>query len=214
MTTKRATKIIWNYMCMRQKPKKADAIIVFGSHDIRFAERAADLYHQQLAPIIISGGLGRLTKNKFKKTEAETLAEIIVKSDVPRSAVYLEERATNTGENCQFTKALIEKEGLNVQTAIIVQKPYMERRTFATVKKQWPELSFTVTSPNISMRRYPNANISKQAMINTMLGDLQRISEYPEHGFQIYQKIPRRVWKAFNYLRSKGYTDQFIKSSQ
>jgi len=37
-------KIIWDYMLMHQELKKADAILVFGSHDTRAAERGAELF--------------------------------------------------------------------------------------------------------------------------------------------------------------------------
>lgn len=78
---------------------------------------------------------------------------------------------------------------------LIVTKPYMERRTYATFKKQWPNetTQLTVASPPITYEDYFTAELPKELMINIMLGDLQRIKEYPKLGFQIEQAIPDEV---------------------
>lgn len=102
----------------------------------------------------------------------------------------IENKSANTGENVDFTKRLLDEKGLKFDTFILVQKPYMERRTFATFKKVWPEKSLIVTSPPISFEDYPNEEISKDKVINIMVGDLQRIKLYPGRGFQIFQEIP------------------------
>lgn len=44
-----------------------------------------------------------------------------------------------------------------------------------------------------------------------MVGDLQRIKEYPIKGFQIQQEIPSNVWDAYEKLVSLGYTSHLIK---
>ena len=45
---------------------------------------------------------------------------------------------------------------------------------------------------------------------NVMVGDLERIREYPRQGFQIKQIIPDEVNKAFNALVSRGYTKHLL----
>jgi uncharacterized SAM-binding protein YcdF (DUF218 family) len=92
-----------------------------------------------------------------------------------------------------------------------VQKPYMERRTYATFKKVWSEKEIVVTSPMLSFEEYVNDDFPKDYVINVMVGDLQRIKVYPEKGFQIPQDIPENVWEAYEYLVSEGYTAQLIK---
>ena len=89
----------------------------------------------------------------------------------------------------------------------------MERRTYATVKKLWPEKEIMVTSPQIAYEDYSNADISKENVIKIMVGDLQRIKMYPERGFQIYQEIPDYVWNAFQKLATLGYTKRLIKDT-
>jgi len=198
---------IWDYMLMHHEIKSADAIFVLGSSDIRTAERAAELWHQGLAPFIIfSGKHGYHGDVVFEKTEAETLADRACELGVPRESMLLENRATSTGENITFTQELLKEKGLDFSSFILVQKPYMERRTFATFSKQWPGVDFTVTSPAISYEEYPSDEIDKTSFIEGLVGDLQRIKEYPKLGFQIEQEIPDGVWEAWEKLVELGYT--------
>lgn len=44
-----------------------------------------------------------------------------------------------------------------------------------------------------------------------MVGDLQRIKEYPKQGFQIEQEIPDEVWRAYEELVKLGYTQFLMK---
>jgi hypothetical protein len=44
-----------------------------------------------------------------------------------------------------------------------------------------------------------------------MVGDLQRLREYPARGYQIPQAIPAAVWKAFERLVELGYTKHVME---
>ena len=81
----------------------------------------------------------------------------------------------------------------------------MERRTFATFSKQWPGPSFAVTSPQMSYEEYASDLGLKKAFIETMVGDLIRIREYPKLVFQIEQEIPDDVWAAGQNLIALGF---------
>jgi len=205
-------KTIWDYHHLNHHLKKADCIFVLGSHDIRVAEYAADLFLQGFAPyIVFSGGLGSLTASIFKKSEAEIFADIAIAKGVPKDKIIIENKSTNTGENVRFTKEILKQRGLDFNFFILVQKPYMERRTYATFKKIWPEKEFIVTSPQINFVNYPNNEITKERVINIMVGDLQRIKVYPERGFQIFQEIPINVWEAYEKLVEYGFASHLIK---
>lgn len=205
-------KIIWDYLRLNQKLKKSDCIFALGTHDTRIADRAVDLYLQGYAPyIIFSGGIGRLTQKVFHKPEAEIFADIAFKRGIPKEKILIENQSTNTGENIEFTKNLLNKKDLNPQSFIVVQKPYMERRSYATFKKVWPEKEIIITSPQIDFNEYYNDELPKDLVINIMVGDLQRIKEYPNKGFQIYQEIPENVWDAYKKLVALGHTKHLIK---
>lgn len=204
-------KIIWDYHHVNHTLVPSDCILTLGSHDTRVAHRAAELYHQEWAPLLIfSGGLGRLTEGMWQESEADLFARIAIEKGVPPSAILIENRSTNTGENIQLVQQLIKEKEMDPAIFIVVQKPYMERRSLATFEKNWPGKSFVVTSPQIAFEDYPNDDISMEQVINIMVGDLQRIKIYPEKGFQTYQEIPAPVWQAFERLVALGFNKQLV----
>lgn len=205
-------KKLWDYHHTNDIIEKADCILVLGSHDLRVAERGAELYLKGYAPLLIfSGGLGNFTLGMWDEKEADKFAAIAVKMGVPEKDILVENMSTNTGENIVFTQQLLATKGINPASFIVVQKPYMERRSYATFKKHWPDKNLVVTSPQISFEDYPNEEIQLERVINIMVGDLQRIKEYPAKGFQIYQEIPADVWDAFNQLVAAGYNKHLMK---
>lgn len=203
---------LWDYHHINNSLEKADCILVLGSHDVRVAERGAELYLQHWAPLLIfSGGLGRLTEDMWTEAEADKFAKIALEMGVPFEAILIENKSTNTGENIIFTKQLLKQHHLNPQSFIVVQKPYMERRSYATFKKHWPDKTLTVTSPQISFLDYPNHEISLEKVIHIMVGDFQRIKVYAEKGFQVYQPIPAEVWQAYEKLVELGFDEHLIQ---
>jgi uncharacterized SAM-binding protein YcdF (DUF218 family) len=205
-------KKLWSYHHVYHTIEKSDCILALGSHDLRVANRAAELYLQGMAPLIIfSGGLGNFTKEIWTKSEADLFAGIAIQMGVPSEAILIENKSTNTGENILFTQRLLEAQHLHPESFIVVQKPYMERRAFATFKKLWPDKIFTVTSPQISFDDYPTPAIPLEKVVNIMVGDLQRIRIYPERGFQVYQEIPADVWDAFERLVALGFDKHLMQ---
>ena len=204
-------KTVWDYHHVNHTLVKSDCILALGSHDTRVAERAAALYLEGWAPLLIfAGGLGRLTEGLWTESEADLFAKIAMAKGVPKEAILIENRSTNTGENIILVQQLLKAKHLNPESFIVVQKPYMERRSYATFKKNWPGKNVVVTSPQISFDQYPTEEIPLEAVINIMTGDLQRIKIYPEKGFQIYQEIPEAVWKAYERLVELGFNKQLI----
>jgi uncharacterized SAM-binding protein YcdF (DUF218 family) len=206
---------LWNYHRMDQPLRRADAILVLCSHDTVVAERGAQLYLEGWAPLLIfAGGLGVITRHFWSEPEAELFARIAVARGVPPDAILTETRSTNTGENVLFTKQLLGSRGLDPRTFIVVQKPYMERRSYATFRKVWPEKEVVVTSPQLSLddylTRYSHEALTPDDIISIMVGDLQRIQLYPGKGFQIPQDIPENVWRAYEALVRAGYNRHLV----
>ncbi|MFN3408802.1 MAG: YdcF family protein [Limisphaerales bacterium] len=211
---RQAAQIVWEYHLLGHELAPADLLFVLGSHDLRVAEHAADLFHRGLAPrVVLSGGFGVRQASPWAKSEAEMFADVMRSRGVPETALLLEPRSTNTGENVRFTRELLAARGLAVQSVIAVQKPYMERRTFATIRRQWPEVALLVSSPPLGFAAYCNGAIPARDVIEFMVGDLQRIIEYPKLGFMIPQEVPAPVRVAFDQLVAAGYTRHLIKPS-
>lgn len=203
-------KIIWDYMLMHHELRPADAIVVLGTSDNRVAERGAELYHAGYAPLVITTGY-RPAMSMYSKTEAEIFADVLVAKGVPLKKILIEPKASNTEENIRFVRALIQEKSLIARTLIAVQKPYMERRTWATLQRVWPEVEWMVTSPQLSYETYmETGDKSKQWFIESLVGDLQRIREYPKRGFSLEQDIPDQVWRAWEELVKLGYTRRLL----
>jgi uncharacterized SAM-binding protein YcdF (DUF218 family) len=209
----RLAKVIWDYHHLNQTLEKADCIFVLCSMDTSVADYAVNLYKKGYAPyILFSGGSGKLTKDIFDKPEALVFKDIALASGVQEEAIIVETESTNTGENVSFSRNLLNKLNLDFNSFILVQKPYMERRTYATFHKVWPEKDFTVTSPQVTFEEYTKDPTFKELTINVMVGDLQRIHEYPKKGFQVEQVIPESVWECYNKLVQVGYNKHLIEN--
>ena len=208
---------IWDYHHLDHQLTRADAILVLCSHDTAVAARGAELFLQQWAPLLIfAGGLGAITRGLWDEPEADQFARIAIAMGVPQDRILVENRSTNTGENVLFTKQLLAARGLDPATFLVVQKPYMERRSYATFRQVWPEKDARVTSPQVSMdeylNRYSNTALSADDVVSIMVGDLQRIREYPARGFQIHQDIPADVWEAYEALVQAGYDRHLLSA--
>jgi len=213
MTVEEAAQVIWDYHLMGQKLEPCDLVWALGSLDLRVADRVAELWHVGMAPLIVmSGGLGNFTEEIFEKPEADLFAERAMELGVPEEVILIENQSTNTGENVVLTRKLLESRGISVERVIAVQKPNMERRTYATISKQWPEVEVAVTSPQLSMEEYCNEVVPQEMLIHIMVGDLQRIMEYPKLGFSAEQEVPGGVRQAFDLLVEAGYTGHLIQA--
>jgi len=208
---------VWQYHHLSHELSHADAILVLCSHDKIIAKRGAEIFLEGWAPLLIfAGGLGSITSRLWQEPEADQFARIAIAMGVPEERILIENSSTNTGENILFTKQLLLQRRLDPQKFIVVQKPYMERRSYATFKKLWPEKDVIVASPRMSLDEYLSAGshdaLSSNDVISIMVGDLQRIRLYPEKGFQIPQNIPDDVWQAYEELVEAGYDTHLLSA--
>ncbi|KAK1783072.1 DUF218 domain-containing protein [Copromyces sp. CBS 386.78] len=182
--------------------------------------------------LLFSGHSGLLTRSltgdplaseeKEFQSEASLFASIALSLGIPSECILIEEASTNTGENVRFTHALLRKRGIKVDDILLVQKPYMERRAWGTFGAQWPSFSsshpgegevgkerrvkFSVTSPPLEWEEYPDeeSGNGRELVINIMVGDLVRLKEYGERGWQAKMQIPKNAWEAGRRLVEEG----------
>lgn len=207
---------IWDYLCLSQELKKADVIVGFGNFNTDIARRAAELYHQGYAPkILFTGGLGRNTEGLLLEPEAVRFARVAMECGVPKEDILLEDKSANTRENIEFTRQLLEEQGIPHDRILGVHQPFMERRITAAMGVYWPELDFSVTSPQVSipayLQRAREQGISENASISVIVGDFQRMDLYAKLGYQLPQHIPDEAWQAFHQLVAMGYDRQLAK---
>ncbi len=220
---------VWEFHRMRMdvaaRAATVHGTLVLCSHDLRVADRAAELFKagQGGKWCLFSGGMGTGSHsgqnlNGWTRPEAEIFAERALQLGVPPEAVHTEARSKNTGENIRFSREILEERNLTHANLLVVQKPFMERRSLATLLKQWGALPLpriTVTSPEVSFADYPDGHISREAVVNIMVGDLQRLRVYAteERPYQVPVEVPGDVWEAYQQLVAAGFDANVIRDA-
>jgi len=206
--------IAWDYMRLVHEPQPADAILTLGSFDPKAAVHAARLWRAGLAPVVImSGGIahrGGLLETGWDKSEARVFADVAMGEGVPAEAILVEEQAQNTGDNFAFGRAVARDAGLDPSTLLVVAKPYMTRRGFATGRKVWPEVELLMQCEDIAMANYFAREPDPERTLLALVGDLHRIMVYPELGFSIAQGVPPAVERALQALVAAGYGARLV----
>lgn len=204
---------IWSYFQLGHEIRPADALLVLGSNDLRIAEYGARLWLEGRAPLmVITGGRGRLTR-QWEEPEAEVFAGVASRRGVPRDRMLLETESTNTGENIRFTRKLVEEVACRAERWLLVTKPYMERRAYATFVHFWPGKEVTVTSPPIRLEEYPMEGITPELLIHRLVGEVHRLLVYPRLGYQAAQDVPEEVMAAYRELREMGYERYLVRET-
>lgn len=207
----RDAKRLYDYLAVPpQTMEHADILLVAGSHDLRVPEHAARLHARGAAPlVVVSGGYGKMTDGLFTEPEGAVFARVLREHGVPQSAIVIESQAKNTGDNVTFSRKLLHEQGVYPKTGILVCKPYMAKRAWATAAKQWPEVEWGVSAPPIPFEQYAE-NETLDSEIQLMAGDLQRLRVYADQGYQAPVDVPEDIWAAYGRLVRDGYTQYVI----
>lgn len=102
--------------------------------------------------------LGLLEKTpppeRFPRGEAVHFREHALELGVPDAAILLEPQARNTGQNITLSRQVLAQAGITPTTVLLVSMPYMERRSFATARKLWPEVEIVCASEPLEFDDY------------------------------------------------------------
>lgn len=208
-----AARLIFRFLaCRDEQLPKTDAIIGFGHFDNKIALRCGELYQQNLAPrIIFTGGVGAGSADLILPEADAFWHELqAVYPEIPQSAVICESASSNTGENIQKTKHLLEVEypsfrfGGGLDTAILVASPYRQLRVAQSWKKQVPEVEHWNAPPESDFECERELFTAKgEDLVRQLVGEMQRIKSYPDKGFMQTVDIPVEIEEAYKYLISK-----------
>jgi len=202
---------LWDYHDMHHTIRPCDVGIGLGSHDLGVATFTAELYHQGMIPrIVFTGANAPTTVKRFPRGEAVHYREHAIELGVPDEAILVEPRATNTGQNIELTRKLLLDAGIDVRSAILISRPYQQRRAYSTAKKLWPELEIICASRPLPLDEYIESIGDVNRVINMLVGDTQRIMIYPERGFAIALEMPTEVEAAYQRLVDAGFTSRLI----
>ena len=204
-------RLIWDYHQMGHEVRPCEVAIGLGSHDLGVAAYVAELYRAGLFPVVVfTGATSSTTRDRFPRGEAVHYQEHAVELGVPADAILVEPRATNTGANMTLSREVLAGAGLHPASALLICKPYAQRRSFATAAKVWPELEVVCASEPLSLPDYVKSIGDENLVIDMMVGDLQRVIEYPKQGFAIEQDVPLAVGGAYSRLVERGYTSRLL----
>ena len=202
---------LWRYHQMYHPMRTTDVGVGLGSHDPGVAVFTAELFHRGAFPLIVfSGANAPTTVGRFPRGEAVHYREIALELGVPDEAILLETRAVNTGQNIAFTRDLLARRGVAARSAVLVSRPYQQRRAYATAGKAWPELDVVCASRPLPLDEYVRDIGEVKRVVDMLVGDTQRIMEYPRLGYAIPQEVPDTVREAFVRLTEAGFTSRLI----
>ncbi|GHC72100.1 hypothetical protein GCM10010349_48820 [Streptomyces flavofungini] len=205
--------LIWDYHQMGHVPRPCSAAIGLGSHDLGVATAAVDLYRAGLFPILVfSGGNSPTTRARFPRGEAVHYREHALSLGVPDEAILVEANAGNTGQNITYSRDLLRQAGIEVDSLMLISKPYMERRSYATCRKLWPEAEVICASEPLSLGAYIKSIGDEKLVVDMLVGDLQRVMEYPRLGFAVEQDVPQDVHAAYERLLRAGFDSRLIST--
>ncbi|GII80297.1 hypothetical protein Sru01_52790 [Sphaerisporangium rufum] len=210
---RRQAKLIWDYHLMRHELRPVDVAIGLGSHDLGVATHSAGLYRAGLFPVLVfTGGNSPTTAKVFPQGEAVHFRAHAIDLGVPAEAILLEPNATNTGQNITLALEVLAAAGIHPATVLLISKPYMERRSFATARKLWPDVEIRCASEPLEFDDYLKSIGDEKLVLDMLAGDLQRVIEYPKLGFAIEQEVPEAVHAAYESLVRDGFTSRLIDS--
>lgn len=203
--------LLWDFQQMHHEPRPCSVGVGLGSHDLGVADATVALYRRGMFPVIVfTGATSPTTRERMPRGEAEHYRERALGLGVPESAVLVEPRARNTGENIRFSRALLAERGIGVSSVLLVSKPYEERRAYATARKFWPEVEVVSASAPMTLAEYVDSIQDARLVLDMLVGAHQRLMVYPGQGFMIEQEIPGPVHAAYERLRDEGFTSRLV----
>ena len=180
---------ISDFIFVSDTPEPADIILVAGGSYPEPAETAAQLYHQDYAPLIlISGGVSITTgkfpgpKSKAKiyngdyQTEYDFFMDVLQNNDVPESAIIGEKESSFTRENAIYARQVVDEHQISVRKALLVCKAFHARRCLMAYQAAFPAvdiLVIPVTGYDITKENWYQSELA----INRVLGELRRIGD-------------------------------------
>lgn len=167
---------LWNYMSSMRDRGPCDAIVVCCSYDLRVCDYACGLVEQGIASrLVLTGKVGNWTRHLWSAPEAHIFRDRALANGIAPENIYLEEKATNFGENIAFVRKMMPQ----LERVTFVTKPNSVLRVTLTAPIQWPEVSAFVDSPPVAFPQEVSNVIGVFGVINEMVGDIDRVIKYP-----------------------------------
>jgi len=148
---------ITNFIFVSDEPQKVDVIFLPGGSFPEIPEKAAKLYHDGYAPLLLPSGGVSVKSGKFNgvksktdiyyeeyKTDCEFYNDVLLKNGVPRDSIICEDKSGHTRDNAFLSRKVIDEEGLIIKKAMICCKSFHARRCLMLYQLAFPEAKIFV----------------------------------------------------------------------
>lgn len=177
---------ITNFIFVSDEPQKVDVIFLPGGSFPEIPEKAAKLYHDGYAPLLLPSGGVSVKSGKFNgvkskadiydeeyKTDCEFYTDVLLKNGVPRDSIICEDKSGHTRDNAFLSGKVIDEEGLIIKKAMICCKSFHARRCLMLYQLAFPEAKIFVVP--VDCYGITRDNWYKQEYgIDRVLGELAR----------------------------------------
>ena len=153
----RAIRDITDFIFMNDTPQNSDIIFIPGTSQSAVTETAARLYCEGYAKYVLPSGMYSGKRGKFASekidnpryageyaTDFAYCKHILRENGVPEAAILREDRSTHTGENAEYSAAVLKELGIKVGKAILCCQAFHARRAFMTYTKFFPDTEILV----------------------------------------------------------------------
>lgn len=120
-------------------------------------EKAAELYHNGFAPLILPSGGVSVKSGKFGgvkseqdiyskdyQTDCEFYTDVLLKNGVPKSVIIAEDKSGYTRDNAFLSRKAADDHGLVIRKAIVCCKSFHARRCLMLYQLAFPETKISV----------------------------------------------------------------------
>ena len=187
-----------DFIFVEDQPEKADVIFVPGSRKIENAIRAAELYQAGYAPYVLPSGRFSTVHGRFLgvpekyaadypdayETEWAFLRAVLMKHGVPDEAILREDQATYTWENAQFSRDVLEKQGVPCRTAILCSHAFHARRALLYYSAAMPQTRFIVCPAETPGNTRHDWFLTEKGRAR-VLGEIQRLGSQTNPQFEM-----------------------------
>lgn len=199
-----AARTLFEWLALRDTAPATpcDAVIGFGHFDLNIPRRCAELQRSGAAKnVIFTGGIGAGSAD-LGEPEADAFFAVLT-GEVPplRDArVIVENRSTNTAENIGLTRALLERDhpelafGQGIRSVLLVANPCRQRRVWLTWRQMLPDIPACNAPPLTDYEEQARLYAGKrQDIARQVLGEFERIRDYPDRGWIAPSTIPPQI---------------------
>jgi hypothetical protein len=202
----RSGRLLWDYLRIDLPPRESRIILVMGCPDIIVAEHAARLMRENMAKSVIVSGGCRFSSADPRR-EADVFADVIEGMGVAPDLVFRERRSQHTSDHFWQAEKDLGGREFRPESAILCCSPVAEQRALATGRNRWVGVDLTLGGVPVPYESYlqlaHRAGHGAAYVLSRMVGEVERILEYPSRGFMSPPETApdSAVMRAYEQLR-------------